>query len=51
MDYSKMGAARPHKGVPRHTEKGKDRAVGQKGRPTKADLLARMKKAAARKEG
>ncbi len=51
MDYSKMGAARPHKGVPRHTEKGQHRAAGQKGRPSTADVLARMKQAAERKDG
>lgn len=50
MDYSKMGAVKPHKGAPRHKAQDQDRAAGQKGRPSKEELLARMKKAAEQKK-
>lgn len=46
MDYSKMGAPKPHKGVPRHKLKGGARNEAQTGRATKEELLARLKKAA-----
>lgn len=48
MDYSKMGGAKAQKGAPRHTEhnrKGTDKNP-YGGKPTKAELLARMKAAA-----
>ncbi|MGI3165978.1 hypothetical protein [Pseudooceanicola sp. 200-1SW] len=51
MDYSKMGAPKAHKGVPRHKAKDQDRTAAQKGRPSKEELLERMKKAAERKDG
>ncbi|SNY54771.1 hypothetical protein SAMN06297129_2903 [Pseudooceanicola antarcticus] len=46
MDYSKMGAPKAHKGVPKHKPKGGERNAQQAGRASKEELLARMKKAA-----
>lgn len=51
MDYSKMGGAKPHKGTPRHKPKGGERDTPQKGRASKEELLARMKKAAEERKG
>jgi len=45
MDYSKSGNAKFGKGIPRHLEKGAQ-GPDDKGRDTKAALLARMKAAA-----
>ena len=48
MDYSKMGGARDPKGAPRHDEHNrKGTAKNPYGaKPSKAELLARMKAAA-----
>lgn len=49
MDYSKQGGQKPGRNEPRHSEhnaKGTDKNPYSK-RETKAELLARMKKAAA----
>jgi len=52
MDYGKSGAAKQGKNKPRHNEhnaKGSEQSpFGQ--RPSKADLLARMKAATAKKK-
>lgn len=53
MDYSRMGGQKPGRNAPRHSEhnaKGTAKNPYAK-RDTKAELLARMKKAAAQKDG